>query len=160
MRLRSPLATLKLRTELWHIQLFARWESRVVLRYVREAPLATSHLLAARMAAGAHASQDAARPQVKMDADLLKETEAIKDQHAKQITQEVAAIRATGSVCRPLFVFSTKCHHSRAKLHRPRDDHTTHCGWEWASAFARGTAVTLDRLQKEALLCGLCERLH
>ena len=35
--------------ELFQIQLFARWESSVILRYVKEAPLASSHLLAARL---------------------------------------------------------------------------------------------------------------
>ena len=35
--------------DIWHIQLFARWESKVILRYVKEAPLAASHLLAGKM---------------------------------------------------------------------------------------------------------------
>ena len=38
--------------DVWQIQLFARWESSVVLRYVIDAPLAKSRLLARRMRSG------------------------------------------------------------------------------------------------------------
>ena len=173
--------------DLWHIQLFARWESRVVLRYVREAPLATSHLLAARMAADARASHEALRPQVpqtsltdvlvnkqqdnqtvqgekevdKMSVDAKTGQEVIKERCIEeQQVQKSVGKHFTGDACLPMFVLNTRKHYSRAKLHRPRDERSSYCGWQWASAFAEDHAITLDSRQTKANFCEVCDRLH
>ena len=165
--------------ELWQIQLFARWESAVILRYVREAPLARSHLLAARMAATTDLAElvDDAVSSEKLSAKegsqwttaVTKKVEtalggAISGaaplnadtlrEAAKEVLEEP---RADGL---PEFVLNgAHVQKARHRIHKPRDAEFAYCTWPWAEAIKAGVAckASLDvaRLYK---FCDQCSK--
>ena len=165
--------------ELWQIQLFARWESAVILRYVREAPLARSHLLAARMAA----STDLAE----MVDDAVSSTRLSAkegDQWTAAVTGrvETAVGGAIPGVARlnaemvkvaaksileepkaadlPEFVLNgAHVQKSRHRIHRPRDAEFTFCTWAWADAIKAGVACTASaEVAQLYRFCDQCAR--
>ena len=167
--------------ELWQIQLFARWESSVILQYVREAPLAKSHLLAGRLAQGkalVEHIEDA--EQGTLQKLMAKEgkswqaavTEKIEHEMGDEVTAEgfkdgSGVIKKaidevlTESVLiedLPQWVVNTKKHHSRAKAHQPRNLVKTFCGWPWAEALAENQAlVVTPEGAKSYRQCDTCE---
>ena len=156
--------------ELWQIQLFARWESAVILRYVREAPLAKSHLLAGRMA-----NQEDINELVDNTGDKALERIAVQEGPGwataviKQIENLTGGIpllkkelikKAVENVlCKelptdklPEYVTNKKTHHSRTRAHRPRDANWAFCGWAWAEAVEEGGADVWDAEGAEKFL--------
>ena len=147
--------------DLWYIQLFARWQSKIILRYVQEAPLASSHLLASRMATSKQDDADTAAAQedggVQREPVVVVTTEA--ERTVKEIEKTIAA--GTAKFDLPKYVLSTRnAYHTDAKLHRPRDHRVSLCGWEWADAFERGVAITLDNSYGQSQECKICQRRH
>ena len=141
--------------ELWQIQLFARWESKVILRYVREAPLATSHLLAARMAEN-----------IKQDPHGNDASKTQQDPHGNDAgniqnigMEDKARSWNTTRMCLPTYVLNTRARNSKAKLHRPRDGWYSLCGWVWFAALQEGHIITFDSRPALASVCDVCERL-
>ena len=138
--------------KLWQIQLFARWGSSAILRYVREAPLEKSHRLARNMwnvrgldelvddlraAKGAtelHASAHEVTKQLvteHLDAKFGEDWGAkVTEGDLKTAVLEVDvadAGRAEARLCLPKFVVSVS--HRGGRAHRPRDACHTFCGW-------------------------------
>ena len=145
--------------DLWHIQLFARWQSKIIMRYVREAPLATSHLLASRMAAGKQIDVDPAAAQ--KDDGVQQEPDVVITTEPEKTVKEIEKITtmSTAMFELPQYVLNSRnTHHSRAKLHRPRDHRASFCDWEWADALERGLAISLENMQSQK--CKICQRLH
>ena len=95
--------------ELWQIQLFARWESSIILRYVQEAPLARSHLLAARLATATD-FKEVVDDAVGMKAMLDKEGETWDTAVTKKVEEALG-----GSVRGP------RCRSARTSFRRPPD---------------------------------------
>ena len=168
--------------ELWQIQLFARWESAVILWYVREAPLARSHLLANRLRQDRDlnehiddttrtALQDlslkegAAWPAVvnqKLEQALGGEVAAEKAlQNPKLIQDTVKAIieEQPSEQDLPEYVVNGRKRPSQALAHRPRDPLWCYCGWGWAEAMQQGVGRALK--QDELIgykVCEICEK--
>ena len=160
--------------DLFQIQLFARWESSVVLRYVKEAPLAQSHLLAERLATQqqemheqkpldqdlteiADDSADAGKLQEKIGSGwrdaLLNEVEANLGGEVaadpkcvdKKIIEQAAVKVLNAQVAPGLPAFVLNDSlKNRLRVHRPRDQRFALCGWPWAEMVACGTGVTLQ----------------
>ena len=149
--------------ELWQIQLFARWESSVILRYVREAPLAKSHLLAGRMAAqkdlkeivddtGADAFERvtaqegpgwtvAITKQIeRLAGGSIDGTSPYADKGVVMKAVELVLSKEATAGGLPDYVTNKRSHHSRVRAHRPRDDTLAFCGWAWAEAVEKGDA--------------------
>ena len=168
--------------ELWQIQLFARWESAVILRYVKEAPLARSHLLANRLRQDRDlneyiddttrtAFQDlgnkegAAWPAVvnqKLEQALGGEVSAEKSQEDPKLIQEtVKAILQEQSAVQdlPEFVVNGRKRINQALAHRPWDHLWCYCGWGWAEAMQQGVgrALTQDTLLGYKI-CEICNK--
>ena len=153
--------------ELWQIQLFARWESAVILRYVREAPLAKSHLLAGRMAGQEDLNEiidntgDKALERVAAQEGpgwavaVTKQIENITGEGidgsrpfadkgiVKAAVEQVLSKKVTAGDL-PDYVTNKRTHHSRTRAHRPRDANLAFCGWAWADAVKQGDADLWD----------------
>ena len=130
--------------ELWQIQLFARWESSVILRYVREAPLAKSHLLAGRMVANEDVSEVTGNSG---DKEFVKRALGIV------LNRDVTA----GDL--PAYVTNRRAHHSRMKAHRPRDSKLAFCGWAWAVAVRQGEADVWESSDADLFpKCSSCQK--
>ena len=165
--------------ELWQIQLFARWESAVILRYVREAPLARSHLLAARLATATDFNEVVDNA-VGLKTILDKEGETWDTAVTKKV-EEALGGTVSGTPAEvdpdvlkkaalhvlteervmdlPEFVVNGRQHHSRASAHRPRDLSLAFCGWPWAGAVSEGTAMLLTSDQAQLhRKCEVCTR--
>ena len=153
--------------ELWQIQLFARWESAVILRYVRDAPLAKSHLLAGRMACQEDLNEmidntgDKALERVAAQEGpgwaiaVTKQIESLTgggiDGSMPYVDKEVIkkavemVMRKEGTAGElPDYVTNRRTHHSRIRAHRPRDNILAFCGWAWAEAVKQGDADVWD----------------
>lgn len=166
--------------ELWQIQLFARWESAVILRYVREAPLARSHLLAGRMVnqedlnelvdnTGNKALERISKKEGPAWATAVtKQIEnltggmidgtnpmAMKELISKAVEEVLSKEVPAGLL--PEFVTNKRIHHSRTRAHKPRDANWAFCGWSWAEAVKEGVADVWDAKGAEKLLkCTRC----
>ena len=161
--------------DLSQIQGFARWESSIILRYVQEAPLARSHLLAARLAAATDFKEvvdNAVGLQTILDNEgetwntaVTKKVEealggtvsgtpvAVDPDILKEAARHVLTEKLNLDL--PAFVVNGRQHHSRASAHRPRDLSLAFCGWPWAEAVSQGVAMLLT--SDQALLHRKCE---
>ena len=171
--------------ELWQIQLFARWESSVILRYVREAPLERSHLLARRLrkepdlaemvddAVGAQrgglprleAEQGAAWAPAVVQAfeqacggQIGVEKLDIDKQACVDAAMEAIAGNEQDVEALPSFVLNGRPHHTQSKVHRPRDSSVCFCGWQWSEAPKSGVAVVLEKEAVGYVSCKACTK--
>ena len=166
--------------ELWQIQLFARWESAVILRYVREAPLARSHL-AGKMANVKDLTEmvddtEGALPKLqeqegdawshvlnqKLGDALGGEIKVDSNKDGKQLISDTVSelLKAQDrSDKTPQCVVNCRMHYSKTRAHIPRDSCSAFCGWGWAAAAAEGKAIEIT---EEASIgyfkCNICAR--
>ena len=165
--------------ELWQIQLFARWESAVILRYVREAPMARSHLLAARMAATTDLAEmvdDAvsserlsAKEGDQWTAALTKKVETALggaipgEARLDAETVKVAArnvLEEPKADDLPEYVLNgAHVQKARHRIHRPRDAEFAFCTWPWAEAIKAGVVCTTSlEVARLYNICDQCSR--
>ena len=166
--------------ELWQIQLFARWESAVILRYVREAPLSRSHLLASRLAGKDLAEMiddkkgsltrlkemegealdnvlseklgKAMGSELEMKAD--KDGDKLFDDLVAEMLDEKPVIQESIP-----YIINGRSHHSLHRVHRPRDARAAFCGWGWAAAVAAGnTAEVAEGTTATYRFCEICAK--
>ena len=162
--------------ELFQIQLFARWESSVILRYVKEAPLASSHLLAARLTTTPEMPErkvlnsdltELVADNVDRDALLNVIQENLGGEVAaeplsvdKKAIEDAAAevLNAKPAEDLPTLVLNDSLK-NRLRVHRPRDGRFALCGWPWADMVASGVGVVLKPAEGEYYSqCGTCLR--
>ena len=175
-RVACAIRMAKAGVDIWKIQLFCRWGSAVVLRYVRSAPLETSHLWAGQVAQGLDIK--AIKEEIKEEKCGAQGLELAMqvwkpafDQAVSQVREEVVAAEAgwrqlldgvgarlktledAPSESLPRFVGNASPH---AKvIHVPRNHCVTYCGWTWG-----GNWFAVPKTQKEAgdVVCARCTR--
>ena len=173
--------------ELWQIQLFARWDSAVIMRYVKEAPLTKSHEIAARLSKERDLAEHVddtskdAMAQLKLQegdawqAVLVKKIEELLGNkvhgHATEEKPELiqkavkqVLVEVPAYVDLPEYVINGRKRQTRgisnqALAHRPRDGRHSFCGWGWRAALDQGVAHCLTT---ESLLdyrvCDSCQK--
>ena len=168
--------------ELWQIQLFARWESAVILRYVRDAPLTRSHLFAQRLSDGKakaqraelvvqpdltelvddvvaqghmkRGSKDLYMQLAQLIADKLEEVRGDRPQARPEVhLEELGPAEGPGQAAWPNYVLNGR--HMYGVLHRPRDHEKAYCGWAWRTALDAGEAVEVES-EDAVPVCRFC----
>ena len=174
--------------ELFQIQLFARWESSVILRYVKEAPLEHSHLIAAKLATPpveteGHAAagdfteivddavdtgkmqaklgdgwQDAlvTEIQAELGGEVMADPKGVQQEIIEKTAMKLIAAEIPQGLPELVLNDSIK---GRLRVHRPRCDRFSLCGWPWAEMVSCGVGVILKPAEGEFYSqCGTCLR--
>ena len=167
--------------DIWKIQIFCRWGSDVVLRYIQEAPLEQSHKWAKEAARGlglSEASKGLAshyisrNPEVSVpDKDVkLASEQALEVLHKSMRIElektddkwasvlsilegklELVASRVGMDI--PKFVLNN---FGKCKVHLTRNDRFTVCGWEW---YGHRHAVSRAALAEGDSVCSKCRAM-
>ena len=167
--------------DIWKIQIFCRWGSDVVLRYIQEAPLEHSHKWAKEAALGlglTEASQGLAsqfvlkNPEVSVPDKDVKlaseqalevlhksmrvEVEKADDKWASALSilegkLELVASRVGMEI--PKFILNNS---GKGKVHLTRNERFTVCGWEW---YGHRHAVSRAALAEGDNVCAKCRAM-
>ena len=165
--------------DIWKIQIFCRWGSAVVLRYIRDAPLEQSSSWAAQVAGGLQLKDmrdrvrkelcsgpgakdqelalECVRPALedvgKVIDDKVKDAEEQWQLVMGAVLSRLKALEDIPHRLLPKYVGNAAPH--ALVLHRPRNHLVSHCGWKWGGnswAILRDTAMPKDEL------CSRCEK--
>ena len=162
--------------DIWKIQLFCRWGSAVVLRYIRSAPLETSHLWAGQVARGLDLKSIRAevkdekgstqglelamqvwKPAFDMAVGEVKEKVEVAEAGWKQLLDGVGsrlkALEDAPAKSLPRFVGNASPH--ATVLHIPRNHCVTFCGWTWGGNWF---AVPKEKKDAGEGVCSRCSR--
>ena len=165
--------------EIWKIQLFCRWGSSVVLRYIKNAPLEDSHRWSGQVARGLElkdiktkVNDEVVKTKGHLDKDLLMQClrpalEDLKGSVHGQISdadagwkQLLGAIEARFAILElapsrslPNYVGNAAPH--AVALHVPRNHLKTFCGWAWGGNLF---AMPKDKKATDENLCKKCAR--
>ena len=165
--------------ESWKIQIFCRWGSAVVLKYIREAPLEQSSSWATQVAGGLQLKDlrdrvrkelcqgpgaldqqvalETVRPALEDVERLIQDKVKSSEEHwqlfAEAISSRIQALEDIPVRTLPLHVGSAAPH--AVVLHRPRNHLATYCGWQWGG---NRLAILRDRANEKDELCRRCEK--
>ena len=178
-RVAGAIRMAKAGLEIWKIQLFCRWGSAVVLRYIRSAPLEDSHRWSGQVARGlelkdikAKVEDEVGKTKGHLDKDLLLQCwrPALEDLKGSVLLQlsdadagwkqlfgaiesRLATLEDAPSRSLPKYVGNAAPH--AVALHVPRNHMRTFCGWVWGGNVF---SMPKDRKAPDENLCKKCDR--
>jgi hypothetical protein len=166
--------------EVWKIQIFCRWGSDVVLRYIQDAPLEHSHKWAKEAAVGlglAEAKDELVSQFRASNPDKVRElpvgslelasTQALEDLHKYMevsfekfndrwrsvfavLEGKLEAVASRVGMETPKYVLNNS---GKGKVHLVKNAFTTVCGWEW---YCHRHAVSRHCLAEGDNVCTRC----
>ena len=162
--------------DVWKIQLFCRWGSAVVLRYIRSAPLESSHLWAGQVAKGLELkdvkaemrdtklatqglelAMQAWKPALNQMAGELqaqaKEAESGWRHLLEGVGDRLQALEDLPARTLPRYVGNASPH--AVKLRVPRNHNVTFCGWTWGGNWF---AAPKEHREPGEEVCARCSR--